>query len=350
MKHGHGKTRQYKQPAVFEKKEELLPLCKEIGFRADVKVIQGPKGESVRTLAWLSNNNIVTAGDDGDLTTHDLANNSTTSVPASHERVWSVATTPDGSLSASGGKDGAVVLWTPTKAVIGTARGHSSEVNSVAFNDTGKLLASASDDGTVIIWDVSRPADPFKSSVLEGHKGWVRCSSKPPFMTLRIWTISPSGAPLACHIDDHHHSLSLRDIAFSPLWTSHGGMLATACFDNVVRLFSLHVESGADESGAGLVKEVHFKQSLFGHPSGVWAVCWSPDGSLLASAGFDNLVRLWKMGGHRARERFAPATGHTGAICSMAFSPDGKSLASASCDGTTRIWALREAATANESG
>lgn len=50
-------------------------------------MIQGPKGESVRTLAWLSNNNIVTAGDDGDLTTHDLANNSTTSVPASHERV-----------------------------------------------------------------------------------------------------------------------------------------------------------------------------------------------------------------------------------------------------------------------
>ena len=37
-----------------------------------------------------------------------------------------------------------------------------------------------------------------------------------------------------------------------------------------VRLFSLHVEnpSSPRESGAGMVKEVHFKQSLFGHPSG----------------------------------------------------------------------------------
>ena len=45
------------------------------------------------------------------------------------DQVWSVATSPDGSLSASGGKDGAVVLWTPTKAVVGTARGHSGEVD-----------------------------------------------------------------------------------------------------------------------------------------------------------------------------------------------------------------------------
>lgn len=35
MKHGHGKTRQYKQPAVFEKKEELLPLCKEASIPFD---------------------------------------------------------------------------------------------------------------------------------------------------------------------------------------------------------------------------------------------------------------------------------------------------------------------------
>ena len=41
--------------------------------------------------------------------------------------MWSVATSPDGSLSASGGKDGAVVLWT-AKAVVDTALGHSNEV------------------------------------------------------------------------------------------------------------------------------------------------------------------------------------------------------------------------------
>jgi hypothetical protein len=283
--------KQYKQmqPAVFEKKEELLPVCSESGFNGEPKVIKGPLGESVRSVTWLANNVLATAGDDCATTLHDLTTEKT-SVTAPHSsRVWSVATTSDGSLSASGGKDGAIVLFNAVKGVLSTVQGHVGEINCVAFSNTGRFLASASDDHTVVVWDVSQPAAPVQASVLQGHTGWVRACAWSPDgrllatggadRTLRLWTIDAAGAGVDCHVVEHSHSLSLRGLAFSPGWAPAGGLLATACFDNVVRLFALHVDA------AGRVQQAHFKQSLFGHPSGVWTVCWSPDGTLLASGG-----------------------------------------------------------------
>jgi WD40 repeat protein len=285
------KMKQYKQmqPAVFEKKEELLPVCSESGFNGEPKVIKGPLGESLRSVTWLSNNVLATAGDDCATTLHDLTTENT-SVTAPHSsRVWSVATTSDGSLSASGGKDGAIVLFNAVKGVLSTVQGHEGEINCVAFSNTGRFLASASDDHTVVVWDVSQPAAPVQVSVLRGHTGWVRACTWSPDgrllatggadRTLRLWTIDAAGAGVDCHVVEHSHSLSLRGLAFSPGWAPAGGLLATACFDNVARLFALKVDA------AGRVQQAHFKQSLFGHTSGVWTVCWSPDGTLLASGG-----------------------------------------------------------------
>ena len=77
------------------------------------------------------------------------------------------------------------------------------------------------------------------------------------------------------------------------------------------------------------------KATLEGHTDNVWSVAFSPNGKMLASASWDQSVRLWNVNTGRLLHTL---TGHTNAIMSVAFSPDGNTLASGSWDGTIRLW------------
>ena len=79
-----------------------------------------------------------------------------------------------------------------------------------------------------------------------------------------------------------------------------------------------------------------FPSILSGHNGSVSSLCFSPDGSLLASGGYDSMVLLWNIGDGSVVHHF----NHGDRVTAVAFSPDGATVASAGSDQTIKLWAV----------
>jgi hypothetical protein len=111
----------------------------------------------------------------------------------------------------------------------------------------------------------------------------------------------------------------LFTLAFAP----DGSVLASAGTDQVVCLWD--ITTGKES------------RRLDGHAGEVFTVAFAPDGRTLAAAGKDGAVRLWEIVTGKQRRRLAA---HAGEVFGVAFAPDGRLLASAGGDGTVRLWDL----------
>ena len=117
------------------------------------------------------------------------------------------------------------------------------------------------------------------------------------------------------------HTGPVQDVAFSP----DGATLASASYDNTVKLWNL-------QTGALL-------RMLEGHSHYVYSVAFSPDGATLASASYDNTVKLWNL---QTGALLRTLEGHSHHVYSVSFSPDRATLVSASEDRTVKLWRVND--------
>ncbi len=82
------------------------------------------------------------------------------------------------------------------------------------------------------------------------------------------------------------------------------------------------------------------------HDGEVFDMDLSPDGSLLATVGADEMLRLWRLSQDgQAEELLLSHRAHAERIYGVAFSPDGTELVTVGRDKSTRRWRLEPAAT-----
>lgn len=285
--------------------------------------------------------------------------------------VLAVAWSPDEGILATGSMDNSVRLWDPVKGkqLGGPLKGHTKWITSISWEpfharEPGRpRLASASKDFTIRIWDaVSGHTD----MALTGHKecvtcvkwggsGWIYSSSRD--RTVKVWDVSRGTLvhTLNAHAHWVNHLALSTEFALRTGYYDHKGrkeapdtaetkrQKAKERYDAALKTSggTERLVSASDDCTMYLwepSKSTKHVQRMVGHQKQINHVTFSADGVLIASAGFDNHVKLWQA---KDGKFLHTLRGHVGAVYQCAFSPDSRLLVSGSKDTTLKAWDVR---------
>ncbi len=242
--------------------------------------------------------------------------------------VRSLAFSPDGRQLVSGSEDNTIKVWAwresaiqlqePIIQLVITLKGHDHWVSEVTFSPDGRQVISGSFDHTLKIWDASLSQDPI---VINAHDHEVRSAK-----------ISPDGRQIVSGSGDYsvkirdmqtghdtvlgHHDRTVLDVCFN----CDGTLVASVGEDDMI-----HVWNVADHTKV---------QSLSGFPAK--AVAFHPTRTAhLIIGGSGGEVRLWDV---ESNQTICSLVGHTQTVNDVCFSTDGSLIATAGSEGIFRVW------------
>lgn len=241
------------------------------------------QGGWVRAVVFLSDRQIITAGQDKNIKIIDIATGKVVKTLSGHTNlINNLAIAPASDLLVSGSYDNTVNLWQiSTGKLLRSQTGHTDKIWGLAISPDGKQVVSASRDKTVRVWDV-KTGENLKTLQ---HPAGVTCV----------------------------------------LITPDGKRVISGSTDNLIRVWDL--------TSAKKLFELSEHKDMIG------AIAITSDGKYLFSGGKDgqNSIRLWNL---QTKSSIWNLIGHTDLVTSLVITPDNLQLISGSQDKNINIWQI----------
>lgn len=279
-------------------------------------------------------------------------------------RVFDVAFSKDGLRLAAAYEDGSFRIWdvATEKPLLVCESAHSNHCRSIAWAVDGQALWTTGDEGMIRGWRTDN-GEPVGDAIPVEKPYQVVISSEPERLVVASRDASIHLFPLPRSAESKHvlegHRAPVRNLALGP-----NGLLASVGHDQTLKVWDLNsgrcTHSVSGEGGgrffavafapggqhvamAGDGGRVHFCdlqkskviRSWPAHEREIRSLAFSRDGRLLASAGEDVEVRVWKIPGGTLLKTLSGARAK--AYC-VEFSPANATIAVGRADGRIEIW------------
>ncbi len=217
------------------------------------------------------------------------------------DSVLCLAIATDGKRLAAGGCDRTVRVWDLTGGIAAakleqTIENHADWVLGLSLSADGKYLATAARDKTAKVWDLKAKESittfPEHQSIVYGvflNKDSSMGYSVGADKQLRAWKPNGEGKNLK-------NAGAHGDEIFKLVPHPKEPMLATSSADKTVRLWD--------------TDKLANTKTLQGLTDHVFAIAFSPDGTLVAGGSYDGEVRIWKVADGTVLKGFNASPGY----------------------------------------
>lgn len=201
--------------------------------------------------------------------------------------------------------------------------GPLAPITAVAFSPDQKLLAVGS-YGQVVVWDLASAKPAVVLTNVLGAVNDLRFNPKGDVLAVGGGQPSAKGDLRLYQTSDWKLLATLRghdDVVFSIAFTPDGAQLASASFDQSVKLW--------DVKSHTMIREYHH------HSDFVYAVAFSPDGKQLVSSSKDRTIALVDVATGKSVFTFS---GMEQDVMAVAFHPEAKSVVSSGFESNLYLW------------
>ncbi|GAA5977847.1 hypothetical protein JCM5350_006195 [Sporobolomyces pararoseus] len=243
---------------------------------------------------------------------------------------------PKGNLLLAGGADGTVWLWNlPSGNTLHVLSGHVASVTAGRFTPDGKKILTADEDSTLILWDPREGTAIHKLTGADARfrlESGINCLAINPASTVAILGGAEGGlravnlvsGTVLAQMSGHEEGASIEMVAFNEVPKTGGAAAVTVV-----------VSVGTDGRVCTWEASSFRLRSTGSHEDAVTSLSFSPHTPTFLTGSADKTLKLWD---YRTGSCVKTLLGNRDIVHAVSLSKDGKVVISGSEDGSVRTF------------